>query len=383
MTLERSPRVVMVSASFHPYVGGAEKQALELSAALRRLGVDVRVLTRRLPGLPAREEIRGTPVRRLWCFGTGLLNAASFMASLCGALWREEDSYDVIHVHLAGSPAVAAAAVGRWLGKKVIVKLGGTQNGMGELAFSARSPSGRLKLWALACLKPQFAAVTGELAAEAKAVLGPVPVALLPNGVDTERYRPVSEEQKKALRHKFGWPAARIFLYVGRLSREKRLAWFLEVWAALAHEAAGNTMILIGAGPEEAELKETVLRCGAQDRVEFLGPREDIEAAYAAADVFVLPSVSEGLSNALLEAMASGLAVLASRVGGTAEAVSEGRSGLLFESGERVGLEKQLRRMLVETDLAARLGREARQTALERYSLSGVAKMYVALYRQA
>ena len=135
----------MVSAGFHPYVGGAEKQALELSVALRSRGVKVLVLTRRLPGLSRREEIRGVPVERLWCAGGGFLNALTFMASLWWRLWARASEYSAVHVHLAGSPALPAALAGRLLGKRVIIKLGGGR-GIGELAASAATRAGRAKL---------------------------------------------------------------------------------------------------------------------------------------------------------------------------------------------------------------------------------------------
>ena len=107
---------------------------------------------------------------------------------------------------------------------------------------------------------------------------------------------------------------------------------------------------------------------------------EAIQDAYAAADVFVLPSVSEGLSNALLEAMSSGLAVLGSRVGGTAEAVEEGRTGLLFAPQDEAELAAKLKRFLDEPELAGRLGAAAREKAAAAFSLDRTAEAYERLY---
>ena len=114
-----------------------------------------------------------------------------------------------------------------------------------------------------------------------------------------------------------------------------------------------------------------------EQRVQFLPPTDSISRLYAAADVFVLPSISEGLSNALLEAMSTGLAIFASRVGGTKEVVSDGRNGLLFDAADFEDLRRQLNKFLKTPSLAQNLGQAARQAVEEEYSLPTVAKRYI------
>ncbi len=374
--------VLMVSAGFYPTMGGAEKQALELSLALVERGVKVRVATRRLGSLAAKEEVRGIPVSRLWCSGKGFTNAATFLVSLWWHLWRESASYDVIHVHLAGSPAVVAALAGRLLRKRVFVKLGGGK-GIGELAVSSKTLAGRFKLAVLGVLKPQFVAVAKELAQEAATYLGAVPVHVLPNGVDTRVYSPVSAAQKAAIRARLGWPAnATGFLYVGRFSPEKRLPMFLDAWIRLVKKTGAKAFAaFVGEGVEELLIRDAAEHERFIASVFVHPPMDDVAQAYAAADVFVQPSISEGLSNALLEAMASGLAVLGSRVGGTAEAVAETQTGFLFDPGDADDMVRQLRKLLERPELIAKMGAAARQTALERYSMEKVAQKYEEIYR--
>lgn len=390
--------VLMVSAGFHPYVGGSEKQALELSVALKARGWRVRVLTRRLAGLPALETVRGIEVVRLWAAGTGLANSLVFMASLFLRLLREAGAFDAIHVHLAGSPALPAALAGRILGRPVIVKLGGGR-GIGELAASAATFAGRLKIRLLRWLGPRFVVVTPDLRDEVAAFgLSGGKLSVIPNGVDVGVYSPAPPESRPALRKALGWPDGLGFLYVGRLSPEKRLPMFLEALAAAAMAppggpirpsgaapgAAGGPTLpaapaffvaFVGEGPEEAGLRDLAGRLGLP--AQFHPPTDSVWKAYQAADVFVLPSVSEGLSNALLEAMACGLAVLGSRVGGAIEAVAHGASGLLFD--DRQGLEEGIRRFLDEPGLAGALGSESRRRAM-RFSLADVARRYEELY---
>lgn len=363
------PRVVMVSAGFAPAVGGAERQALELSRALSARGASVLVLTRRLGGWASREELDGVRVRRLRVLGTGALDSLCFLVGALGWLLKHGSEYDAIHAHLAGSPALAAAAAGRFLGKPVLVKLGGGR-GIGELAASSGTALGRLKLSLLARLRPRFLAVVPDLAAEARERLAGAAIEVLPNGVDVERFKPLPPAERAALRERLGWTGT-VFLYTGRLSWEKRLPWFAGLWLE-ATKGRDAAFVLVGSGTEV--LPE-------DGRVRVLPPVEDTAPLYAAADAFVLPSVSEGLSNALLEAMSSGLPVIASAVGGTAETIDDGKTGLLFGKDDGDAAKKQIQRILNDNELRTRLGTAARLEVERRYSIARVVDRLLELYR--
>ena len=314
-----SKRVVMLTPNFHPHIGGAEKQALELSKALVALGCGVLVLTRGRDELPSRETVFGVPVRRLpvldW---TTLLDSISFLLGSFLYLLFTARSYDAVHVHLGGSAAVGAALAGRLLGKSVVVKIGGGR-GIGEIAVSSKTLAGRLKLRLLKALKPQFICVARDLFEElSEHGLGSGAL-VVPNGVDLEHYRPAKPAQKAALRKALGWPSGLALLYVGRLAAEKRLDGFMKsLAAALKSSPADAFFAVAGSGPEERLLRAEAARLNLSGKILFLPPRHDIRELYLAADVFVLPSVSEGLSNALLEAMACGLAVSPAGWGGPA-----------------------------------------------------------------
>jgi len=373
----------MVSPNFHPYLGGAENQALELSKTLLRDGVRVRVLTRRPPGLPGEAEVAGIPVSRLSASGSGLLNAAAFMLASFAELLKTRRSHDVIHVHLAGSPAIAACLAGALTRKPVVVKVGGGR-GIGEIALSSRTLAGRLKLALLRRLNPRFVPVTDDLAAEMREHGLSAGIRVIPNGVDTGRFVPAAPEARIRRREELGWPDGPVFLYVGRLAPEKRLPAFIDSLGAAARRSPERPFLfaLAGTGPEEDAVRRAAESAGLAGRVRLLGAVEDTAGLYAAADVFVLPSVSEGLSNALLEAMASGLAVLASAVGGTREAVRDGEDGLLFAPADTGAAARQAGRFLEEPGLARRLGASARARAEDRYSLAAVAGRYLKLYNE-
>jgi glycosyltransferase involved in cell wall biosynthesis len=365
--------IVMVSAGFWPAIGGAERQALELSAALAARGHRVTVLTRRVGDLPSHETYRGVAIRRLPA-PRGALDAPVFLLGTLAWLLHHWVDWDAVHAHLAGSPAIAAAIAGRLLGRPVLVKLGGGR-GIGELAVSSKSRLGRAKLRVLGFLRPRFLAVVPDLADEARDFLGPVTIEVLPNGVDAARFHPADAAAKRALRATLGWKDdARVFLYTGRFSWEKRLPWFLRPWCEVAGK--NSLMVLAGDGPERPQVEAAA----EPGRVVVLPSRDDVADLYAAADVFVLPSYSEGLSNALLEAMSSGLAPLGSRVGGTAETLEEGRDGLLFDRDDENALKAAVKRLDAEKGLAARLGAAARAKIEERYTMSIVVERLETLY---
>ncbi|OGR73642.1 MAG: hypothetical protein A2X40_07860 [Elusimicrobia bacterium GWC2_65_9] len=364
----------MVSAGFWPAVGGSERQALEQSAALAARGHRVTVLTRRLGRLAACEEFRGLSVRRLPVFGAGALDSFCFLFGVFYWLLLHWTEWDAVHAHLAGSPALSATLAARLLGRPALVKLGGGR-GIGELAASSRTAWGRAKLRVLGALRPLFIAVVRDLADEAREFLGPVPIEVLPNGVDTSTFSPADAARKKELRVRLGWPAdLPVFLYTGRFISEKRLPWFLRLWR---EASAGRAFaVLVGEGPERAAVEIEA----SGGRVRVLAPSEALSEIYAAADVFFLPSTSEGLSNSLLEAMSSGLAPLASAVGGTAETIEDGRTGLLFGRNDEPALFAAVRRLIEEKGLVERLGRAARAEVEAHYSLSRVIERLEDLY---
>jgi len=375
----------MISPNFHPYVGGAERQALELSKTLQTLGVQVTVLTRHRKGLAHEESVEGVPVKRLWAPRGALSGSLGFMISVFAWLWAHEFAWDVVHVHLAGSHTLPAALAGKLLMRPVFVKIGGGR-GIGEIALSSKTVSGRLKLKALGWFKPRITAVTPSLVEELEEYGLDLPVIVVPNGVDTLRFKPPAPgETKKSLRQEvLSWPQGLSFVYVGRLAPEKRLAGFIKAFAqALSETNAQAHFLVTGEGIEGPALRSLADKLGLLNKsVYFRGNVTELEKeVYLLADIFVLPSQSEGLSNALLEAMSCGLAILASRVGGTQDAVQDGVSGILFGPGDEDGMKRGIKRFLESPGDAQAMGLRARETALERFDLRQVAQQYLNLYR--
>jgi glycosyltransferase involved in cell wall biosynthesis len=149
-----------------------------------------------------------------------------------------------------------------------------------------------------------------------------------------------------------------------------------------AAELPGVRFALAGSGPEEVTLEAHAERVGVRDRVRFLGHRDDIPELLAACDVFALPSLYEGSSLAVLEAMGAGRAVVSSAIGGTDELIEHGDSGVLVPPGDARALASALRRLLGDDGTRARLGARARQRAQDDFSVTTTSRAVTRIYEE-
>lgn len=172
-------------------------------------------------------------------------------------------------------------------------------------------------------------------------------------------------------------------VFVGRLSPEKDVPTLLRAAAIAAGAEPSFRLVLAGAGPCLSELQSLAGQLGIAHRVEFLGHRTDVAAILAGAGLFVLSSVTEGLSLALLEAMASGLPVVATAVGGNAEAAIDGRTGLLVPPGSPEALAEAMLTLYRQPDLARRMGAAGRQRVEADFDSRRMVAQYESLYLPA
>ena len=202
------------------------------------------------------------------------------------------------------------------------------------------------------------------------------------NGVDTERFRPAGD--KAIARSKTGFdPDSFLIGTVGRLDPVKDMQTLIDTIHRLTFNISNKKkieLLIVGSGPEEQKLKARALELQVSDRIYFIGERNDIPELMQAMDVFVLPSIAEGISNTLLEAMASGLPIVATRVGGNPEVVEDGVTGVLFEPGNSVGFAEKLFLYSSNPELARKHGCGGRIRAEERFSLGRMVKEYEKLY---
>ena len=173
-----------------------------------------------------------------------------------------------------------------------------------------------------------------------------------------------------------------LLLFVGRLVEHKNLPRLLDAFARLAPGRPGLRLLLVGSGPLGPSLMAQTRQLGLSGQVLMLGERDDVPALMAAADIVVAPSLREGLSNVILEAMALGRPVVATRVGGTPEAIDDGEHGLLVDPLDTGALAAALARLIDDASLRRQLGEAARNKVLERYSPQVMVKAMLKEYQR-
>ncbi len=203
---------------------------------------------------------------------------------------------------------------------------------------------------------------------------------MVPNGVDTDRFAPSSEVRER-VRKELNLGDSFIWLAVGRLVEQKD---YPNLLSALEQMPEGNWRVLIaGNGPLEAALKARVAELALMDRVQFIGTRSNMEQLFNACDAYVMSSRFEGLSMALLEAAAAGLAAVVTDVGGNRDLVLDGETGYVVPPANSQALATAMTRLMELPDTERReIGAFARRHCVENYRFQKIGDEWVRLYRQ-
>ena len=230
----------------------------------------------------------------------------------------------------------------------------------------------------------RYSAVSCDLASYLERSIG-VPrerITQIYNGVDTDNFRP----RDSAIRHRLFAASADGLVVgtVGRLQDVKDQGALVQAFAEARrlepHAMRDARLVIIGEGQCRAALEAQVLAAGLEEAVLIPGERADIPEVLRALDVFVLPSLNEGISNTILEAMATGLPVLATRVGGNPELVVDDETGHLVDPGDWQGMARQIIAYATDPSLRRRQGLAGRQRAVEAFSIRAMVDAYLDLY---
>jgi L-malate glycosyltransferase len=347
-------------------LGGGERHVIDLTRGLAERGHELHVAAR--PRSPLPDALAGVGVGH---HPLALRNAADAASAYRLARLIERRRIEVLHAHVARDYTVCGLAA-----KLSSVRFFITRHHFHPIK------SNPLYAWAVsdaAALIAVSESVRGELVRAFPALAARAVV--IPNWVDARRVGSLSRAEARAA---LGITRRLAVAVVGQITPLKRQDLFLQAAARIAREDA--EFLIVGAatgekdGEYERRLRETARAPGLNQSVRFTGHVPDIAARLAAFDVVVAPSDNEGFSLALVEAMAAGCAVIASRVGGMAEIVEGGATGLLVPPDDQGALAEALRELLDDGPLRSRLGGAARASALLRFEREQVIDRIERLY---
>ena len=365
----------MVIQSFLPVLGGAQRQVDLLAPLLAQRGVELTAITRRPPGTSRREYREGLEVRRMLGPDRGAAGSIAYTAG--GAVELARLSPDVVHVHDLLSPSTIALLSRPLVRAPVIAKVLSTGPG-GDLDRLLTKPLGRTRLRAMARSFSAFLCLSEDIAAELAARgVSRDRLHRIPNGVDTDRFRPAEGDEREAERARLGLSGGGpLALFCGRFGVVKRLDLLIDAVA----QVPDLRLALVGEGGEEQRLRAAIANRGVEGRVTLLPTVEDPVPLYRAADMYLSASSTEGMSNSVLEAMASALPVVTARASGMEELVTPATGILVDDDLSPDRFTAALAALVADPDRRDRLGAAGRAVAMERYSLASVADRLRDLY---
>ncbi len=374
-------RVAMLTSLYPPSVGGIQSHTYWLARALAAKGAEVHVVTRRAAGHPAHATEGTLHVHRVGAppSVTGPLATVAYVAGAARLVASLRPRVDVVHAQQLLSPSSAALLLSAFTGTPILLNPHAC-GAIGDVGVLSATTLGRLRLRATVLRADAFVAISGAIGAELRdAGVPPERIVAIPNGVDVERFRPAAGEERAALRGALGLPPGPLVVYTGRLSPEKGVDVLVAAWPRVVARIPSARLWMLGDGAERARLLEAARGAGVADGIALPGPVADVAPYVRAADAAVLPSRTEGMPVALLEAMACGVPVVATAVGGSAEVLRDGVTGRLVPPERPEALADALVEALSDPAAQGR-ARAARAEVVARYGLDRVADAFLEVY---
>ena len=349
---------------------GGETQVLGLTLALKRAGH-----TAHLACDPNGTLIQRAQREGVTCIPLAIRNAVDVLAGLHLRRIVAGGDYDIVHFHTSRAHAMAPF-IGRALAARVVTR---------RMDYP---PNRLFAPWLYNHAVDGIAAISAGVAdALVSSGVERDRITIIPSGVDCDRFRPASVEERRDARRRLGLSEnAFVIGSVGMLEPRKGHGFLIEAFASVAKNPPRPDLdlacVIAGGGSERSELESQAARSGPRERVIFAGKVADSRGVLDALDLFVLPSLREGLGVALLEAMACGLPSIVSRTGGAAEAIEDGVSGLLAEPGDAQSIAMALCSLMRDDAMRIAMGAAARKRAMVNFSMEGMAEATLALYRR-
>lgn len=368
-----------IGISCYPTWGGSGVVATELAMALAAGGDEVHVISY---ALPSRLEL----VDPLLHFHEvvvphyPLFECPPYSLALATKIVEvaRHHQLDVVHVHYAVPNAVSAVLAREILEPqeiKVVTTLHGT-----DITLVGNDPN-YLETTRFGIMRSdQVTAVSAALARTTRDQLGvPNHIHVVPNFVDPDRFERARDHEGA---RRWARPGEKILVHISNFRPVKRVLDVVAVFEQVRHEMPAR-LLLVGDGPERSKVEQRCRRCDICDDITFVGNLARVEEILTGADLFVLPSEIESFGLAALEAMACGVPVIATGVGGLPEVVRDGEDGLLFEVGDVDAMGAAAIELLRDEPRWARMSESARSRALDDFREDRIVARYREIYELA
>ncbi|HYY57113.1 MAG TPA: glycosyltransferase family 4 protein [Pyrinomonadaceae bacterium] len=356
-------------------LGGGERHLADLVNALANRGHDVHVAL--APRSPLREELSALPERNL--VALPLRNALDVGSAHALARLVRRHDVEIVHAHMARDYPLAAYAARRNAQARLVITR--------HVLF----PLSRLHTWTLSSVA-RVVAVSHAVARalHGQRIFAAEKISVIPNGIDTGRFDPAARGfDRNSFRRNLKIAPGRLLVgTVGEINRLKGQEEFLRAASLLAARLPRADFVIAGedfsrTGEHRARIVKLVGELGLEGRVHLTGWLEDVAPLLCALDLFVSASRTESFGLAIVEAMASGLAVIATATEGAREIVEDGATGMLVPVGDLEALAEAIARLLEDEQARERMGQRARVAARERFSLERMVEATESIYRDA
>jgi len=383
-----TPSILLVAGAYYPEISAAGLQCEAVARVLRgraRMSVLVTAVD---PSLPATERVDDVCVTRVGVDVRSVASKASASVRIIRRLAALLPSIDVVHVHGVSQKNVPVALMAKALGKPSVLAL----HTSGQDEPQVADARGAVSAWAFRSARLVLPVSPNLVRRCEDAGIPASSIRLTPNGIDLEKFKPAGSDERAALRRTFGWSEhERVVVFVGFFSRDKRPDLLFRAWTRVVERGIPAKLVFIGATAspyfevDEAiaqQIRAEAAAAGRADAVVFVPPTHAVEQYYRAADVFVLSSIREANPVALLEAMASGLPCIASRIDGATDVmIEDGVNGRLVVCDDEAALASALTDVLSNSARARALGDRARRTVEARYDINQTAERWLDAYR--
>lgn len=382
MANNQEPRILIFSTAYFPLTGGAEVAVKEITQRLPDWQFDM-ITAKIRPNLARFEKIGNVSVYRA---GLNLGGLDKFLLPVFGLIkaikLNRKRNYQIIWSIMASQAGIAATFFKlSKKGKKLLLTIqeGDPEEHLERYVFGIKFLYKILiKPWHLLPFKNADAitVISNDLKKRALKHNAKVPIKIIPNGVDLDLFRPKRKEEKSGI-----VSGKKIILTNSRLVKKNAVDDLIKAGQYLDFPFK---MLIIDIGPEEKKLRSLVTKLNLEDKVKFLGhmTHKEIVKYHYLADVFVRPSLSEGLGNVFLEAMATGLPIIGTPVGGIPDFLIDRETGLFCQVGNPKSIAQKIKEVLGNDSLRENLIKNGLELVREKYNWNSIASRMEQIYRK-